>query len=173
MQGLRNVTAEAFIKINSLEPSADASKSTFLLNCDHGAASMPDWGLRTACYGDNQWYSTVVWCSPDPSVRGTMAVTVPQDGKWHHLAVTFEEVPNGEATNTTIRYYCDYRLEATKTVAYARWMGEDPSKARFVSGESWGQGHDYLLDEVRVTAGVLEPSAFLRKSRSGIFVIVR
>ena len=40
-----------------------------------------------------------------------------------------------------------------------------------MSGESWGQGHDYLLDEVRVTAGVLAPDEFLRKGRRGLILI--
>lgn len=177
LEGLRDVTVEAFLKINSLSVSENGSKANLILSCDGSANTKPDWQMRIACSlnssGKETWSSSIVWCKPDPSVRDTMSISIPNDRKWHHVAFSFKEEPNGTETNTTVRFYLDYENTATKTVNYARWMSEAHSDVRFMSGETWGTGHDYLLDEVRVTAGVLEPSAFLRKSRSGIFVIVR
>lgn len=177
LEGLRDVTVEAFLKIDDLTISADGSKANFILSCDGSANTMPDWQMRMASSlnsaGNETWSSSIVWCKPDPSVRDTMSISIPNDQKWHHVAFSFKEEPNGTETNTTVRFYLDYENTATKTVNYARWLSAAHADIRFMSGETWGMGHDYLLDEVRVTAGVLEPSAFLRKSRSGIFVIVR
>ena len=82
------------------------------------------------------------------------------DGEWHHVAIVLR--PN-EQGGTTALWYRDYRLVSSHDHP-GRWRGgagldgRDP--LRLVLGSRRGV---VCLDEIRITAGELEPNAWLRQ----------
>ena len=97
------------------------------------------------------------------------------DGKWHHVAFSFE--PNNDRpdpTNSVARVYVDYGEPA---VAQTPNIFKYPEKYAFVIGGVGGSGETgYVgfIDELRVSAGALTPSQFLRAEKApGLSIFVR
>ena len=97
------------------------------------------------------------------------------DGKWHHVAFSFE--PNNDRpdpTNSVARVYVDYGEPA---VAQTPNIFKYPENMHFVIGGVGGSGETgYVgfIDELRVSAGALTPSQFLRAERApGLSIFVR
>ena len=95
------------------------------------------------------------------------------DGKWHHIAITFDPTSAGE----TISIYKDYGATPawSQTLAGSRILGKGfgaiwAGAAPFTSTEP---NFDGQLDEVRISNGVLSPSEFLRSKRVGFVIIAR
>lgn len=97
------------------------------------------------------------------------------DGKWHHVAFSFE--PNNDRpdpTNSVARVYVDYGEPA---VAQTPNIFKYPENMHFVIGGVGGSGETgYVgfIDELRVSAGALTPSKFLRAEKAlGLSIFVR
>ena len=97
------------------------------------------------------------------------------DGKWHHVAFSFE--PNNDRpdpTNSVARVYVDYGEPA---VAQTPNIFKYPENMHFVIGGVGGSGETgYVgfIDELRVSAGALTPSQFLRAEKApGLSIFVR
>ena len=95
------------------------------------------------------------------------------DGKWHHIAITFDPTSAGE----TISIYKDYGATPawSQTLAGSHIFGKGfgaiwAGAAPFTSTEP---NFDGQLDEVRISNGVLSPSEFLRSKRVGFVIIAR
>ena len=121
-----------------------------------------------------------VLLSEDGSLCNSGHVIAPQnvgDDKWHHIAYTIK--PNAtDPGKTDLQYYVDYRLVASAT-ADGRLCYEPAQGATFnvCADTRWASGNKFygLLDEIRITRGVLGPDQFLqlRRERGGICVIIR
>ena len=94
------------------------------------------------------------------------------NGRWHHLAVTFEPTENGD---TCIRMYDNYEqvgddwtVEGKLDYSKGSCLGIGTSSvyARFFTG---------YIDSLRISKGVLEPSRFLRvkKTPRGFILIYK
>ena len=175
VRSLRNVTCEAFVKFRpeGFAAGADASKSAFLLSCHGVDQGSPDLQLRLAVNpSGGSWVSSVVWCK-SASSRETMSVSLPRDGRWHHIAITFEEKPGeNDGTQTEVCFYLDYNKQKSMTVDYARWVNDSIFDSIFSLGGTWGTTYDYKVDEVRVSAEALTPSQFLRREPQGLLLTV-
>ncbi len=81
------------------------------------------------------------------------AATIPDDGKWHHIAVVHE---NGVA----LRYYVDGELGETRD--YTSGVIFTRTQTFFTLGAEPGGGLAYTgsLDRLKVTSGVLTPDQF-------------
>ena len=103
------------------------------------------------------------------------------DGKWHHVAFTF--APNADNPDTTsdVKFYVDY---GTENAENGGWTGSattttdrvHPDNLHFVvgGGNSGDTGYNGLIDELRISAGALAPSQFLRAERApGLSIFVR
>lgn len=77
-----------------------------------------------------------------------------QDGKWHHIAVTYDS-PTRRAT-----FYSDYSYFSTRTTAHELVYTNYPLLMGRGSGSN--QAFDGWLDEVRLSDTVLQPHQFLR-----------
>lgn len=99
--------------------------------------------------------------NPKPSITFSTNVC---DGAWHHVAFSFE--PNNDRpdpTNSVMKLYIDYGQPAeTQTQSIFKY----PSNLHFVLGgignAATDTGYFGLIDELRVSAGALTPSQFLR-----------
>lgn len=87
------------------------------------------------------------------------------DGKWHHVAFSFE--PNNdrlEPTNSVAKLYIDY--DQFYAEAQTPNIFKYPENLHFVLGgignAATDTGYFGLIDELRVSAGALTPSQFLR-----------
>lgn len=102
------------------------------------------------------------------------------DNRWHHVAMTLKPYREADgAPKTTVCIYKDYGKDTngdpswTLTVGgwpfygtgnASVWLGATSSTTSFFNG---------LLDELRISQGILEPSEFLRSDKYGLAIIVR
>ena len=88
------------------------------------------------------------------------------DGRWHHIAVTYEPDGNG---NTLCKFYRDYvQLGATKT-----FTGELECGDHGTSSFAIGSRYNGYIDEVRVSKGVLSVDQMLHALPRGTVIILR
>jgi len=173
IRNLRDATYEAFVKVNAISNAVDSSKSTHLFFAGRSSQN-PDVGMRLSRYSETKYNAQIIWCDK-VNHRVALAITPFDDGQWHHHAITFAETTNAVsgAVSTTVTYYRDYAQQAQTVVDYARVMSTMAEKTVIGSGETWGAGHDFEIDEIRVSAGVLEPSAFMRRWGLGFGLFFR
>ena len=88
------------------------------------------------------------------------------DGRWHHVAVTYEPDGNG---NTLCKFYRDYvQLGATKT-----FTGELECGDHGTSSFAIGSRYNGYIDEVRISKGVLTVDQMLHVHQGGTMIVVR
>ncbi len=100
------------------------------------------------------------------------------DGKWHHVAFTF--APNADNPDTTsdVKFYVDYGQENGGWTGTATTTSDrvHPDSLHFVVGGGKATDNCYngLIDELRISAGALTPSQFLRaEDAPGLTIIFR
>ena len=161
-------TVEFFAKINSLDNSANLIR----LTDSESANGNPIWALyeydvtggmdlRLATYDGASLNHGFIW----PNASGLT------DGSWHHWALTFD---GSSGTQTEVKLYRDYaQVGSTITTAY---LLAYPSGNHTLSIGGTGSSPAHIrgnFDELRVSAGVLPVSAFLRAQPNGTMLIVR
>ena len=88
------------------------------------------------------------------------------DGRWHHVAVTYEPDGNG---NTLCKFYRDYvQLGATKT-----FTGELECGDHGTSSFAIGSRYNGYIDEVRISKGVLAIDQMMRVVKRGTSLCIR
>ena len=96
------------------------------------------------------------------------------DDRWHHVALTFDETGDGK---TLITMYRDY--EVLSSVEFDGLMAENASSKYMISvgmsADMNKAGLDGLIDELRISRGVLPVSRFMRAEKvpRGLHVIFR
>ena len=165
---LPSFTVEFFAKINSLDHSANLIRLTYSDNAD----SNPIWALysfnvtggkdlRLATYDGTNVNHEGIW----PIASGLT------DGSWHHWALTFD---GSSGTQTEVKLFRDYaQVGSTITTSY---LLAYPSGNHTLSIGGTGVNPAHIrgnFDELRVSAGVLPVSAFLRAQPNGTMLIVR
>lgn len=108
------------------------------------------------CYGSSGSQATLLLKT------GAEMPQMANDGKWHHVAVTFE---SGSET-LTLTGYCDYRQVNQSTTKNALF---DLSEALL----RIGNGLPGLIDEIRISKGVLPVGKFLYRGIDGTMVVFR
>ena len=97
------------------------------------------------------------------------------DGTWHHVAFSFE--PNNDRpdpTNSIAKVYVDYGEPAVAQTPNIFKYSENLHFVLGGVGQSTDTGYFGLIDELRVSAGALTPSQFMRaESAPGFIMIVR
>jgi hypothetical protein len=83
----------------------------------------------------------------------------PADGKWHHIAITFAL---HEKTNTLVRIYKDYAEVGSKVVDGRLKMPTTATSLNIGMAENANYFYEGLLDEVRISKGVLPVEKFMR-----------
>ncbi len=95
------------------------------------------------------------------------------DGRWHHVALTLSVAGEGDSATTTACIYKDYEPTPSWTKTYAGvpfyvmgnapvWLGTSPTSSPVY--------FDGLIDELRMSRGILEPDEFLRIGKKGIVI---
>ena len=88
---------------------------------------------------------------------------VAKDGKWHHIAATFQRVGN----KTRETFFCDY-----KEICHSD--GGNPLRTNLINSElRIGGGITGWIDEIRISKGVLPTDAFLRRKTLGLVIIIK
>ena len=100
------------------------------------------------------------------------------DGKWHHAAFTVS--PNAlDPTKSDVTFYVDYgsaNRGYTRQATTQKVLVKHADTLNLVLGTGTsGNGFNGLIDEFRISAGVLTPAQFLRaeKVQNGFTVIMR
>ena len=97
-------------------------------------------------------------------------------GGWHHLALSWDE--DAADGMTTVRVYLDYQLRNTFVTDRRIWHPATLTRHSLAIGYSNPVTNEGLvgdIDEFRITEGVLQPEAFIRKvpRHLGLLMIVR
>jgi hypothetical protein len=112
--------------------------------------------------------------NPKPSINFGLDVC---DGKWHHVAFSFE--PNNDRpdpTNSVMKLYIDYDKFYAETQTQS--VFSHTNNLHFVLGgignAATDTGYFGLIDELRISAGALTPSKFLRAEKApGLSIFIR
>ena len=88
-----------------------------------------------------------------------------KDGKWHHIAATFETV---NQNYTSVKFYYDYRLVAEDSDFWGALRRKLIDTEVRVGGAVKGE-----IDEVRISRGALAVEDFLRLRCQGFQIILR
>lgn len=124
------------------------------------SASQRQFRLRADAWSALNSFETVQ-CDV-PAAKGLFS-----DGKWHHIAMSAE--PDGEG-HSTIRFWFDYECVNTATTASKVWRGIDPDSMFMYVGRN---DCEALIDEVRISKGVLSREKFLRYGKTGLVLSFR
>lgn len=112
--------------------------------------------------------SVVGWASPKVA-----------DGRWHHVALTVDLDTGADKYSASNQLYFDYQLVKTGTSLYYKGSSTESRHYWFARGDkgsntSTANGFLGLLDEIRVSNGILQPEEFLRqKSFDGLLLLVK
>jgi hypothetical protein len=88
------------------------------------------------------------------------------DGRWHHVAITFE--PTGSGT-TLCKVYKDYvQFGATKTFNGELQVGDFGTSSFAI-----GSRYNGYIDEVRISKGVLTVDQMLHVTKNGTVISIR
>ena len=156
---------------DNIDPAFFYYASKFLIIRGYGNATGTDangerlWGLG---YKDSAGHIYVVM-----DVNGTTPpLYYPDDnvsfadGRWHHVAMTYE--PDGTG-NTLCKVYKDYvQIGTTKTFTDELEVGDHGTSSLAI-----GSRYNGYIDEVRVSKGVLSVDQMLHVQANGLTIIVR
>lgn len=152
-----NFTVEAFFKMNR-------HVNYPLLVGKVRYSTIPTWSLSLACTNWSLGLGDVVRCRMDTFPDGTVMETTNgynqafyssvsgDDGKWHHAAFSYE------TATKTVKLYVDYQLVKTGQTVHPIVYTDGDICVGTGAGE---RAFDGLIDEVRITPRLLEPSQFL------------
>ena len=171
VDGNNNVKAFTFEAIVKADPSTIGDMHAFCLGGAKGGL------IRIV---DSKWGECLIICDRGTTYQWQRSANgagnaIPRDGKWHHIAVTYDE-NGGGASIGRIRFYRDYQLVIDHTISA---NGYDD--ARQLTRDYWGDATSYgnlqmpydqnpyagsgtfyaTWDEVRISDGALDPSEFL------------
>ena len=124
------------------------------------SASPRQFRLRADAWSASNSFETVQ-CDV-PSDKGLFS-----DEKWHHIAMTAE--PDGRG-HSTIKFWFDYECVHTATTERHAWRGIDSDSMFMYVGRN---DCEVLIDEVRISKGVLQREKFLRYGKAGLILSFR
>ena len=138
--------------------------------------------VRFSKSNDN-WYASPIWsvgfsggelfmridpAGGSPNQTKTFGNTF-LDGKWHHLAITFQQVAN----ELTVRVYDNRRQVGVDwTLGGALDYGSGSILSVGLSGGTRYVFYGFI-DEVRISRGVLPVEAFMRSPKKGLAIVFR
>ena len=122
------------------------------------------WAVQGA--NGNKRYRThvVTTANTNFGMTGNSEAEAAVDGKWHHIAATFQ---NEGTTKVRTTLYCDYELASTSTTSGQ--MRTDLIYSQLLVGG----GIEGVIDEIRISKGVLPIEAFLRRQTLGMMIIFK
>lgn len=122
------------------------------------------WAVQGAA--GNKRYRThiVTTANSNFGMTGNSEAEAAVDGKWHHIAATFQ---NEGTTKVRTTLYCDYELASTSTTSGQ--MRTDLIYSQLLVGG----GIEGVIDEIRISKGVLPVEAFLRRQTLGMMIIFK
>ncbi|MBR1588282.1 MAG: laminin G domain-containing protein [Kiritimatiellae bacterium] len=131
-----------------------------------GTISSPKtiWAVQGA--NGNKRYRThvVTTANTNYGMTGNSEDEAAVDGKWHHIAATFE---NDSASKVRTTLYCDYKLASTGTTS-GQIRTNLVQSLLYMGGAIEG-----YIDEIRISKGVLPVEAFLRRQTQGLVLVIR
>ena len=144
----------------TLGPQANASGPKVFI--DTGAKDETGADVGTQNTGNpNDYIYNAASANPnetDVALQGDGINDVPE---WHHVAMSFDE------TTGEIKFYFDYALAQTRTLADTENDGYTHPSVGLRFGKLSASGYGLLLDEVRYSDEILTVSNFLREPATG------
>ena len=124
--------------------------------------------LQAASSASTAYLQLISYSESDGLVSARSAGGVMVDGRWHHLAVSYDE------TAGKVVGYLDYQPFATNVLTGPISYGTSGAFVLGLGTSLNNNGYHGWVDEVRYTREVLAPSQFLRiESAVGSIIIVR
>ena len=171
LENYENVTVEFFAKGTAATKYRNVVGLYGTQAGNDAKAGCAIWAVQTA--NDNLRYRTTFTTAS--TADGGLAMTgttktetgesdpVAKDGKWHHIAATFQRVGN----KTRETFFCDY-----KEICHSD--GGNPLRTNLINSElRIGGGITGWIDEIRISKGVLPTDAFLRRKTLGLVILFK
>ncbi len=154
--------------------SVSLSQRASILRCAQGETADYDWFLCRP-----YWKSDALALSIRRNIAGDkvdydlefLLNHCVVDGKWHHYALTF--AMSADTTKTIVSLYDDGELADTHELASVAYEARIGRVLKLLDGSSDHPNLVGLVNSLRFSRGVLDPSRFLGRDRSGIpFILV-
>ena len=154
--------------------SISLSQRASILRCAQGDTADYDWFLCRP-----YWKSNALALSVRRNIAGDKVdydIEFPLtrnvvDSKWHHYALTF--ATSADTMKTIVSLYDDGDLADTRELASPAFVTRAGRVLKFFEGSSDNPNIVGLVNSLRLSRGVLDPSQFLGRNRSGIpFVLI-
>lgn len=161
-------TVECFFKSRKWHEGEDDETDTkyeeyiFSKTTESGAKGATTFSLVLSVRGPIGVYMNYLEGSTTNLVKEFSSGISYKDGKWHHMAVTYDDATKA------VCLYADYQLVATKTLpdsAEPIW-GSGPLSVGCRWYHDWG-GLSGLVDDLRYSDVALKPDQMLRAERTG------
>ena len=143
-----------------------------ILRCTQGDTSDFDWYLYRGYWAGNDVsiaVKTGIYGTETKYENFTLGRNL-VDGRWHHYALAF--APSADATKTLVSLYDDYELVETKEIPGA-FVTRAGRVLKLFEASMDHPNLVGLVNSFRLSRGVLAPSQFLGRDRSGIpFILI-
>lgn len=175
LYGKTSFTIEWFMKLSACETNAGLLRLSQSTTSFEGSEPAPMWRVyvrptskrhfdfeaHSNQIGDWQQKYITTW---------TAFPTDIDDGRWHHYAITVEQIDVSGTAKTELRLYRDYASHGSQQFTGILQYPENDDCAFTICADNNFTGY---MDEIRVTDGVLPVSSFMRSMPVGTAIYVR
>ena len=145
----------------TLGPQANASGPKVFIDTGAKDATGADVGPQNTG-NPNDYIYIAASANPNDTDVALQGDGINDVNKWHHVAMSFDE------TTGEIKFYFDYALAQTRTLADTEADGYTHPAVGLRFGKLSASGYALLMDEIRYSDEVLTTSDFLREPSSGV-----
>lgn len=171
LYGKTSFTLEWFMKLSSCETGAGLLRLNQSTAAFEGSDPAPMWRVYVranskkaldfeAHEASQQKYITTWTSFPDDI----------DDGRWHHYAITVEQIVVSGTTKTELRLYRDYESHGSQQFTGVLAYPADDDCAFTIGTDNKFAGY---MDEIRISDGVLPVASFMRSMFVGTAIFVR
>jgi hypothetical protein len=171
LYGKTSFTLEWFMKLSSCETGAGLLRLNQSTTVFEGSDPAPMWRVYVranskkaldfeAHEATQQKYITTWTSFPDDI----------DDGRWHHYAITVEQIVVSGTTKTELRLYRDYESHGSQQFTGVLAYPADDDCAFTICADNTFTGH---MDEIRISDGVLPVASFMRSMPVGTAILLR
>jgi hypothetical protein len=171
LYGKTSFTLEWFMKLSSCETGAGLLRLNQSTTAFEGSDPVPMWRVYVranskkaldfeAHEASQQKYITTWTSFPDDI----------DDGRWHHYAITVEQIVVSGLTKTELKLYRDYESHGSQQFTGVLAYPANDDCAFTIGADNNFTGY---MDEIRISDGVLPVASFMRSMPTGTAIFLR
>jgi len=170
LYGKTSFTLEWFMKLSSCETNAGLLRLSQSTTSFEGRDPAPMWRVYVRANSKRHFDFEARSYEQKYITTWTSFPTDIDDGRWHHYAITVEQIVVSGTTKTELRLYRDYESYGSQQFTGVLQYPANDDCAFTICADNNFTGH---MDEVRISDGVLPVASFMRSMPVGTVVILR